>query len=159
MGLSCTNHDAGDHRKNGLSNRLPQRLKAEARMTAAGQTVRCKQLYNRINIVNELAFSQFTANMSKSDFGQNLLASSKTPQTAVDKIPIIARHAVSDRAKETLNLVMAPTQRVPRASINYYTTRSRNSSKRSAFQRILSFTLSSVKERKDGGHIPQSSTT
>ena len=43
--------------------------------------------------------------MSKSDFSQNLLASSGKPQTAADKIPIIARAAVSDRAKETLNLV------------------------------------------------------
>lgn len=43
--------------------------------------------------------------MSKSDFSQNLLASSGKPQTATEKIPIIARGAVSDRAKETLNLV------------------------------------------------------
>lgn len=45
--------------------------------------------------------------MSKSDFSQNLLASSGKPQTAADKIPIIARGAVSDRAKETINLVFA----------------------------------------------------
>ncbi|KAI4229899.1 MAG: hypothetical protein L6R36_000545 [Xanthoria steineri] len=43
--------------------------------------------------------------MSKSDFSQSLLASSGKPQTAADQIPIIARFAVSDRAKETLNLV------------------------------------------------------
>lgn len=43
--------------------------------------------------------------MSKSDFSQDLLASSGKPQTAAEKIPIIARGAVSDRAKETLNLV------------------------------------------------------
>lgn len=43
--------------------------------------------------------------MSKSDFSQNLLASSTKPQSAVDKIPIIARGAVSDRAKEALNIV------------------------------------------------------
>lgn len=48
--------------------------------------------------------------MSKSDFSQNLLASSSSsssnkPQTAADKIPVIARFAVSERAKETLNLV------------------------------------------------------
>lgn len=43
--------------------------------------------------------------MSKSDFSQSLLASSSKPQTAADKIPIIARFAVSERAKETLNLV------------------------------------------------------
>lgn len=43
--------------------------------------------------------------MSKSDSSQNLLASSRKPQTAAEKIPIIARGAVSDRAKETLNLV------------------------------------------------------
>ncbi|KAL8693152.1 MAG: hypothetical protein Q9218_001972 [Villophora microphyllina] len=43
--------------------------------------------------------------MSKDDFSQSLLASGSKPQSAVDKIPIIARYAVSDRAKETLNLV------------------------------------------------------
>ncbi|KAA6411801.1 MAG: Acyl- dehydrogenase [Lasallia pustulata] len=43
--------------------------------------------------------------MSKSDFSQNLLASSSKPQSAADKIPIIARHAVSERAKQTLNLI------------------------------------------------------
>ncbi len=41
--------------------------------------------------------------MSKNDYMQSLLADGKTPQTAADKIPIIARGAVSDRAKETLN--------------------------------------------------------
>lgn len=46
--------------------------------------------------------------MSKSDFSQDLLASSGKPQTAAEKIPIIARGAVSDRAKETLNLVLLP---------------------------------------------------
>lgn len=46
--------------------------------------------------------------MSKSDFSQNLLASSDKLQTATDKIPIIARGAVSDRAKETLNSVFFP---------------------------------------------------
>ena len=44
--------------------------------------------------------------MSKSDFSQSLLANSAKPQTAADKIPIIARGAVSDRAKEALNLVI-----------------------------------------------------
>ena len=43
--------------------------------------------------------------MSKSDFSQNLLANSKTSRTASEKIPIIARWAVSDRAKKTLDLV------------------------------------------------------
>ena len=43
--------------------------------------------------------------MSKSKFSQNLLASSSKPQSAADKIPIIAQSAVSDRAKQTLNLV------------------------------------------------------
>lgn len=43
--------------------------------------------------------------MSKSDFSQSLLASSGKPQNAADQIPIIARFAVSDRAKQTLNLV------------------------------------------------------
>lgn len=46
--------------------------------------------------------------MSKTDFSQNLLASGTKPQMAADKIPIIARSAVSDRAKETLNLVFHP---------------------------------------------------
>jgi hypothetical protein len=45
--------------------------------------------------------------MSKSDFSQSLLADSAKPQTAADRIPIIARGAVSDRAKEALNLVIA----------------------------------------------------
>ena len=43
--------------------------------------------------------------MSKSDFSQNLLASSGKPQTAAEKIPIIARGAVSERAVKALNLV------------------------------------------------------
>ncbi|KAL8878594.1 MAG: hypothetical protein Q9198_003629, partial [Flavoplaca austrocitrina] len=43
--------------------------------------------------------------MSKSDFSQSLLASNSKPPTAADQIPIIARFAVSDRAKQTLNLV------------------------------------------------------
>ena len=43
--------------------------------------------------------------MSKDGFMQNLLADGKKPQTAAGKIPILARGAVSDRAKETLNLV------------------------------------------------------
>ena len=43
--------------------------------------------------------------MSKSDFSQSLLASSGKPQSAAERIPILARGAVSDRAKETLDLV------------------------------------------------------
>ena len=43
--------------------------------------------------------------MSKSDFSQNLFASSGKPQTAAEKIPIIARGAVSERAVKALNLV------------------------------------------------------
>ena len=43
--------------------------------------------------------------MSKNDFSLDLLANSSKPQSAADKIPIIARHAVSDRAEQTLNLV------------------------------------------------------
>ncbi|MCJ1275621.1 hypothetical protein MMC21_003424 [Puttea exsequens] len=42
---------------------------------------------------------------SKDDFNQRLLASTPKPQTAAEKIPIIARGAVSDRAKQTLNIV------------------------------------------------------
>ncbi|MCJ1339379.1 hypothetical protein MMC09_004668 [Bachmanniomyces sp. S44760] len=43
--------------------------------------------------------------MSKDDFSQSLLTSSRKPQTATEKIPIIARHAVSERAQKTLDLV------------------------------------------------------
>lgn len=43
--------------------------------------------------------------MSKDGYMQNLLADGKKPQTATEKIPILARGAVSDRAKQTLNLV------------------------------------------------------
>ena len=43
--------------------------------------------------------------MSKDGYMQNLLADGKKPKTAADKIPILARSAVSNRAKETLNLV------------------------------------------------------
>ncbi|KAI4165710.1 MAG: hypothetical protein LQ342_000652 [Letrouitia transgressa] len=43
--------------------------------------------------------------MSQSDFSQSLLTSSRTSKSAADRIPIVARHAVSERAKETLNLV------------------------------------------------------
>ena len=43
--------------------------------------------------------------MSKNGYMQNLLADGKKPQTATEKIPILARGAVSDRAKQTLNLV------------------------------------------------------
>ena len=41
--------------------------------------------------------------MSKGEYMQSLLADGKKPQTAAEKIPIIARGAVSDRAKETLD--------------------------------------------------------
>ena len=51
--------------------------------------------------------------MSKSDFSQNLLASSGKPQTAAEKIPIIARGAVSERAIKALNLVSASEQKLP----------------------------------------------
>ncbi|KAL9611438.1 MAG: hypothetical protein Q9167_003912 [Letrouitia subvulpina] len=43
--------------------------------------------------------------MSQSDFSQSLLTSSRISKSAADRIPIIARQAVSERAKETLNLV------------------------------------------------------
>ena len=43
--------------------------------------------------------------MSEDGYMQHLLADGKKPQTAAEKIPILARGAVSDRAKETLNLV------------------------------------------------------
>lgn len=42
---------------------------------------------------------------SKESFSQNLLASTLKPQNASEKIPILARGAVSGRAQETLNLV------------------------------------------------------
>ena len=51
--------------------------------------------------------------MSKSDFSQNLLASSGKPQTAADKIPIIARGAVSERAIKALNLVSPSERNLP----------------------------------------------
>ncbi|MCJ1388343.1 hypothetical protein MMC18_001189 [Xylographa bjoerkii] len=43
--------------------------------------------------------------MSKTEYSQNLLVNSKRPQTASERIPIIARWAVSERAKKTLDLV------------------------------------------------------
>ncbi|KAL9123677.1 MAG: hypothetical protein Q9217_006916 [Psora testacea] len=43
--------------------------------------------------------------MSKTEFSQNLLSDGTQPQTAADKIPVLARGAVSDRAKEALNRV------------------------------------------------------
>ena len=44
--------------------------------------------------------------MSKSDANQTMLVgSSSTNQSASQKIPIIARSAVSERAKKTLDLV------------------------------------------------------
>ncbi|MCJ1289992.1 hypothetical protein MMC34_001527 [Xylographa carneopallida] len=43
--------------------------------------------------------------MSKSQYSQNLLANSKRPQTASERIPVIARWAVGERAKKTLDLV------------------------------------------------------
>lgn len=51
--------------------------------------------------------------MSKSDFSQNLLAGSGKPQTAAEKIPIIARGAVSERAVKALNLVSSSEQNLP----------------------------------------------
>lgn len=47
--------------------------------------------------------------MSKSELSQNILASSGNPQSAAEKIPVLARGAVSERAKETLNLVRPVT--------------------------------------------------
>ncbi|KAG8532160.1 uncharacterized protein KY384_003800 [Bacidia gigantensis] len=43
--------------------------------------------------------------MSRTELSQNLLASSAKPQTAADKIPILARGAVGERASKALNLV------------------------------------------------------
>ena len=45
------------------------------------------------------------ANMSKQDVMQSMIADSKHQKRASDRIPIIARDAVSDRAKKTLDLV------------------------------------------------------
>lgn len=49
--------------------------------------------------------------MSKDGYMQNLLADGKKPQSASDKIPILARGAVSDRARETLDLVCPEVQK------------------------------------------------
>lgn len=43
--------------------------------------------------------------MSKEEFSRNLLAADVPSGRASDKIPILAKDAVSDRAKETLNLI------------------------------------------------------
>ena len=59
----------------------------------------------RFLFFEEFTFANAALKMSKNDYNQSLLAQSKKPQSAVDKIPIIARAAVSDRAKKTLNLV------------------------------------------------------
>ena len=65
----------------------------------------CRPFFEGSNIVSR----SYRAIMSKSDFSQNLLASSGKPQTAAEKIPIIARGAVSERALKALNLV-SPTE-------------------------------------------------
>ena len=66
----------------------------------------CRAFFDISNIV----YTSRCAIMSKSDFSQDLLASSGKPRTAADKIPIIARGAVSERALKTLNLV-SPSER------------------------------------------------
>ena len=43
--------------------------------------------------------------MTKNEFNQDLLVNSKRSQTTFDKVPIIARYAVSERARKTLDLV------------------------------------------------------
>ena len=45
--------------------------------------------------------------MSQLKRSQSLLPSNENLRRAFDKVPIIAQHAVSDRAKETLNLVLS----------------------------------------------------
>ena len=94
--------------------------------------------------------------MSKSDFSQSLLASSSKPQTAAENIPIIARHAVSERARQTLNLVCTSI-RLPfsRSSAHHPTYRSRSSSTKNASPPTRSFMLNWVKASSDGVHILQ----
>lgn len=51
--------------------------------------------------------------MSQLKRSQSLLGKPATLQSAFDKVPIIAQHAVSDRAKETLELVLSlPSSRL-----------------------------------------------
>lgn len=45
--------------------------------------------------------------MSQLKLSQNLPGNEIILQSAFDKVPIIAQHAVSDRAKETLELVLS----------------------------------------------------
>lgn len=47
----------------------------------------------------------YTQEMSKDDYNQSLLAGTSRGKSAVDRIPILAKGAVSDRARRTLELV------------------------------------------------------
>lgn len=86
--------------------------------------------------------------MSKSDYNQSLLASSKKPLTAADKIPIIARGAVSERATDTLNVVRDAFQDFTRVKADAF--RSRNLSKRNASPLMLYSPPNWAKARRDG---------
>ena len=90
--------------------------------------------------------------MSKGDYMQSLLADGKKPQTAAEKIPTIARGAVSDRAKETLN-------RASTYDLAFYVSidakdshRSKDSSKKNASQQTPFSTLKQEKAKRDGTH-------
>jgi len=55
--------------------------------------------------IRQYEYLEAIMSQSKDNFSQNLLASTSGPQSAAEKIPILARGAVSDRAKQTLSLV------------------------------------------------------
>ena len=91
--------------------------------------------------------------MSKESFSQDLLANNSNPQSASAKIPIIARHAVSDRAKKTLDLVsesLITCSKVVGHPVLTVDDRLRDSSSKNVFQPIRSSTPSSAKARRDG---------
>ena len=86
--------------------------------------------------------------MSKND--HILLADSKKHQTAVEKIPIIARGAVSDRAKETLNEVSSGIPYHNNRDLILSFSRSRDLSKKNVYQQTPFSMPSWVKGRRDG---------
>ena len=79
--------------------------------------------------------------MSKGDYMQSLLADGKKPQTAAEKIPIIARGAVSDRAKETLNRASTYDLTFDSSTDGNSLYRSKDSSKKNASQQTQCSTL------------------
>lgn len=89
--------------------------------------------------------------MSKDGYMQNLLADGKKPQTAAEKIPILARGAVSDRAKETLNLVSYSSCKLEEITL-IKGSRSKDSSKKNASRQTQSSTPKWAKAKRDGTH-------